>query len=46
VMFLMMGYLLINRPVQSLAGVFVMLAGLIVYAVAQYYPAVSGTTIK
>src|SRR5262249_4345097 len=31
VTFLMMGYLLINRPVQSLAGVLVMLAGLIIY---------------
>jgi hypothetical protein len=32
--------LLINHPVQSLAGVLVMLAGLIVYAIAQYCPAV------
>jgi basic amino acid/polyamine antiporter, APA family len=40
VTFFMMGYLLINRPVQSLAGVLVMLAGLIIYAIAQYYPAV------
>jgi len=50
VTFLMMGYLLINRPVQSLAGVLVMLAGLIVDAIAQYYPAVpaaqKATTIK
>ena len=38
--FFMMGYLLINRPVQSLAGVLVMLAGLIIYAIAQYDPAV------
>jgi APA family basic amino acid/polyamine antiporter len=34
VTFLMMGYLLINRPVQSLAGVLVMLAGLVIYAIA------------
>jgi APA family basic amino acid/polyamine antiporter len=40
VTFFMMGYLLINRPVQSLAGVLVMLAGLIIYAIARYYPAV------
>jgi APA family basic amino acid/polyamine antiporter len=39
VTFFMMGYLLINRPVQSLAGVLVMLAGLIIYAIAQYCPA-------
>ena len=50
VTFLMMGYLLINRPAQSLTGVLVMLAGLIIYAIAQYYPAVpaaqKATTIK
>ena len=40
VTFFMMGYLLINRPLQSLAGVLVMLARLIIYAIAQYYPAV------
>ena len=47
---LMMGYLLINRPMQSLAGVLVMLAGLIIYAIAQHYPsepaAQKATTIK
>jgi APA family basic amino acid/polyamine antiporter len=36
----MMYYLAINRPLQSLAGVLVMLAGLMIYAVAQFYPAV------
>jgi APA family basic amino acid/polyamine antiporter len=34
----MMYNLVINRPLQSLAGVLVMLAGLIIYAIAQYYP--------
>jgi len=43
VTFFMMYYLLINRPVQSLAGVLVMLAGLILYAIAQVYPAVPAT---
>ena len=43
VTFFMMYYLLINRPVQSLAGVLVMLAGLIIYAIAQVYPAVPAT---
>ncbi len=43
VTFFMMYYLLINRPVQSLSGVLVMLAGLIIYAIAQYYPAVPAT---
>ena len=40
VTFFMMYYLAINRPLQSLAGVLVMLAGLMIYAVAQFYPAV------
>ena len=40
VTFFMMYYLAINRPLQSLAGVLVMLAGLMIYAVAQLYPAV------
>ena len=40
VTFFMLYYLAINRPVQSLAGVLVMLAGLIIYAIAQYYPGV------
>ena len=43
VTFFMMYYLLIHRPVQSLAGVVVMLAGLILYGIAQYYPAVPAT---
>jgi basic amino acid/polyamine antiporter, APA family len=43
VTFFMMYYLLINRPVQSLAGVVLMLAGLIIYGIAQLYPAVPAT---
>ncbi len=43
VTFFMMYYLLINRPLQSLSGVVVMLAGLVIYAIAQYYPAVPAT---
>jgi APA family basic amino acid/polyamine antiporter len=46
----MLCYLLISRPVQALAGVLLMLAGLIIYAIAQYSPAVpateKATTIK
>ena len=36
----MMYYLMVSRPVQALAGVALMLAGLAVYAIAQYSPAV------
>ena len=43
VTFFMMYYLAVNRPVQSLAGVLVMLAGLIIYGIAQYYPGVPAT---
>ncbi|MEP7030339.1 MAG: amino acid permease [Pseudolabrys sp.] len=39
VTFFMMYYLVINRPLQSLAGVLVMLAGLVLYWIAQNYPA-------
>ena len=35
----MLYYLLVSRPVESLAGVLLMLAGLILYAIAQNYPA-------
>jgi len=35
----MMYYLMVSRPVQALAGVALMLAGLIIYAIAQYSPA-------
>ncbi len=34
----MMYYLMVSRPVQALAGVALMLAGLIIYAIAQYSP--------
>ena len=36
----MLYYLLVSRPQQALAGVLLMLAGLILYAIAQNYPAV------
>jgi len=39
----MMYYLIINRPVQSLAGVLLMLAGLILYWIAQLHPAQPAT---
>lgn len=39
----MMYYLLINRPVQSMSGVLVMLGGLIIYGIARYYPGVPAT---
>lgn len=39
----MLYYLLISRPTQALAGVLLMLAGLILYAIAQNYPAVPAT---
>jgi len=39
----MMYYLVINRPVQSLAGVLLMLAGLILYWIAQLHPAQPAT---
>ena len=35
----MLYYLLVSRPMESLAGVLLMLAGLILYAIAQNYPA-------
>jgi hypothetical protein len=34
-----MYYLVVNRPFESLAGIVLMLAGLILYAIAQNYPA-------
>jgi APA family basic amino acid/polyamine antiporter len=39
----MMYYLVINRPVQSLAGVLLMLAGVILYWIAQAHPAQPAT---
>lgn len=39
----MLYYLLVSRPQQALAGVLLMLAGLILYAIAQNYPAVPAT---
>ena len=39
----MLYYLLISRPTQALAGVLLMLAGLILYAIAQNYSAVPAT---
>jgi APA family basic amino acid/polyamine antiporter len=39
----MLYYLLVSRPTQALAGVLLMLAGLILYAIAQNYPAVPAT---
>src|SRR5665213_588741 len=39
----MLYYLLVSRPAQSLAGVLLMLAGLVLYAIAQNYPAVPAT---
>ena len=35
----MLYYLLVSRPMEALAGVMLMLAGLILYAIAQYCPA-------
>ena len=35
----MLYYLLVSRPMESLAGVLLMLAGLVLYAIAQNYPA-------
>jgi APA family basic amino acid/polyamine antiporter len=43
VTFFMMYYLAINRPLQSLAGALLMLAGLVIYRIAQYQPAVPAT---
>jgi APA family basic amino acid/polyamine antiporter len=39
----MLYYLLVSRPSQALAGVLLMLAGLVIYAIAQYSPAVPAT---
>ena len=39
----MLYYLLVSRPTQALAGVLLMLAGLILYAIAQNYPSVPAT---
>jgi APA family basic amino acid/polyamine antiporter len=43
VTFFMMYYLAINRPLQSLSGALLMLAGLVIYRIAQVQPAVPAT---
>jgi APA family basic amino acid/polyamine antiporter len=40
----MMYYLLTERPVQSLAGMLVMLAGLLIYAVFRRRPVAAATS--